>query len=309
MTGNGEKTPLSTQLGVVRAVRTSVLEIAYHESGPPEGVPAVLLHGFPYDPLCYEAVAPTLAERGIRTIIPYLRGFGPTQFLESRAPRSGEQAALGNDLIELIEALALDRPVVAGYDWGGRAACVASAVRPDLVRGLVSVGGYNLFGPPVTGPAAPELEHLLWYQYYLQMHRGRMMLNENRRGFCRLLWKLWSPTWDFTDDIFEKSAKSLDNPDFVEVVLHSYRHRSGMVPGDPALAELADRLVVRPDITVPTIVLHGDADIMPLAMSVDRSRFTGPYDRRILSNVGHNPPQEAPELVIDAIAELAGIAA
>ena len=299
---------MSRQLGDLRTLRTSALEIAYHESGPPEGPSAVLLHGFPYDPLCYEAVALALSAQGMRTIVPYLRGYGPTRFLEAGTPRSGEQAALGNDLIELIEALALSRPVVAGYDWGGRAACITAAVRPDLVRGLVSVGGYNLFGPPATGPLAPEMEHILWYQYYLQMHRGRMMLNDNRRGFCKLLWKLWSPVWDFTDETFERSAKSFDNADFVEVVLHSYRHRAGLAPGDPKLAALAARLELRPDISVPTIVLHGDTDVTPLAMSLDRSRFSGPYAHRVLSRVGHNPPQEAPEPVIDAILELAGSA-
>jgi pimeloyl-ACP methyl ester carboxylesterase len=293
-----------SDLGDVRTVRTSVLDVAYHDSGPPDGPPVVLLHGFPYDPLSYEAVAPTLAARGMRVITPYLRGYGWTRFLDAGTPRSGEQAALGNDLIEVIEALALDRPVVAGYDWGGRAACITAAVRPDLVRGLVSVAGYNLFGPPITGPGDPESEHRLWYQYYLHMHRGRMMLNENRRGFCRLLWKLWSPTWEFTDETFERSARSFDNADFVEVVLHSYRHRSGLVPGDPALAALASRLERRPDITVPTIVLHGASDMAPLHLSVDRSRFTGRYDRRVIHGAGHNPPQETPAPVIAAIVEL-----
>lgn len=295
---------MGSRLGNLCTVRTPVLEVAYHESGPADGVPAVLLHGFPYDPLCFADVVPALAAQGMRVIVPYLRGYGPTRFVDAGTPRSGEQAALGNDLIALIGALALDRPVVAGFDWGGRAACIASAVRPDLVRGLVSVCGYNLFGPPVTGPVDPELEHIFWYQYYLHTHRGRMMLNQNRRRFCKLLWKLWSPAWDFTDETFEESARSFDNPDFVEVVLHSYRHRAGLVPGDPTLATLAARLEQRPDIAVPTIVLHGDTDMAPLWMSLDRSRFTGSYARRVLPRVGHNPPQEAPEPMIAAVLEL-----
>jgi pimeloyl-ACP methyl ester carboxylesterase len=290
----------------LRTTKTSALVVAYEAHGSPGGRPVVLLHGFPYDPRTYDAVAPVLADEGFHVIVPYLRGYGPTRFRDAGIPRSGEQAALGNDLIELIEALALDRPIVAGYDWGGRAACIASAVRPDLVSGLVSVAGYNIFAAPVTGPADPALEHLLWYQYYLHLHRGRMMLEQNRRGFCRYLWTIWSPAWDFDDATFEATARSFDNPDFVEVVLQSYRHRSGLVPGDPSLAELAARLEKRPDISVPTIVLHGDTDSAPLSLSIDRSRFTGPYERRIVPRAGHNLPQETPEALIEAIRDLGG---
>lgn len=288
-----------------RFITTNTLSIAFEELGPPDGKAAVLLHGFPYDVRSYDVVANALAARGMRVIVPWLRGYGPTRFLHDDTPRSGEQAALGSDLIALIEALALDRPVVAGYDWGGRAACVAAATRPDLLGGLVSVCGYNLFGPPVTGPLDPAMEHALWYQYYLHMHRGRMMLNENRREFCRLLWRLWSPTWEFDDETYDATAKSFDNPDFVEVVLHSYRHRAGLVPGDPALASLAARLEQRPEITVPTIVLHGDKDVARLASSLDRSRFTDAFDRRVVSGAGHNLPQEAPQAMAEAILDLA----
>lgn len=290
----------------IRHIDAGTLLVAYEEHGPADGVPAVLLHGFPYDPRTYDEVAPILADNGIRVIAPYLRGYGPTRFRDPATPRSGEQAALGSDLVALIEALALDRPVVAGYDWGGRAACVAAAIRPDLVRGLVSGGGYNLFGPPVTGPLDPAFEHLLWYQYYLHMHRGRMMLEQNRRGFCRLLWKLWSPTWSFDDETFEATARSFDNPDFVDVVLHSYRHRAGLVPGDPALSELATRLEQhRPEITVPTIVLHGEDGLAPPAMSADRRKFTGPWEVRNLPGIGHNLPQEAPRAMAQAVLDLA----
>lgn len=290
----------------IRFVDAGVLRVAYEEHGPQDGVPAVLLHGFPYDARAYDEVGPLLAAQGIRAIVPYLRGYGPTRFLDQATPRSGEQAALGNDLVALIEALGLDRPVVAGYDWGGRAACVASAVRPDLVRGLVSCGGYNMFGPPVTAPLAPEFEHLLWYQYYLHMHRGRLMLEQNRRGFCRVLWRQWSRNWAFADATFEATARSFDNPDFVEVVLHSYRHRAGLVPGDPALSALATRLEQeRPAIEVPTIVLHGEDGLAPAAMAKDRTRFTGPWELRNLEGIGHNVPQEAPGAVARAVADLA----
>lgn len=290
----------------IRHVRAGVLDVAYEEHGAPDGTPAVLLHGFPYAPRAYDEVAPILAAQGIRAIVPYLRGYGPTRFCDPKTPRSGEQAALGSDLVALIEALGLDRPVVAGYDWGGRAACITAAIRPDLVRGLVSCGGYNLMGPPITAPLDPEFEHKLWYQYYLHMHRGRMMLEQNRRGFCRVLWKQWSPSWAFTEDMFEASAQCFDNPDFVEVVLHSYRHRAGLVPGDPALASLANRLEQeRPPINVPTIVLHGADGLGLAATSGDRSRFTGPWQMRELARIGHNVPQEAPREMARAVLELA----
>lgn len=295
-------------MSIIHQIDAGALSIAYEEYGQSGHTPAVLLHGFPYDPRAYDEVAPRLAAQNMHVIVPYLRGYGRTRFHDETTPRSGEQAALGQDLIHLIEALKLNRPVVAGYDWGGRAACITAAIRPDLVRGLVSCGGYNIFGPPVTGPLAPEFEHLLWYQYYLHMHRGRMMLEQNRRGFCQLLWKLWSPEWDFSPEIFAHTATSFDNPDFVEIVLHSYRHRAGLVPGDPAHSALATRLEQeRPLITVPTIVLNGEGGLTPLAMAKDRSRFTGPYEYRGLPGIGHNTPQEAPEETARAILDLAGI--
>ncbi|OYX95726.1 MAG: alpha/beta hydrolase, partial [Novosphingobium sp. 35-62-5] len=266
----------------------------------------VLLHGFPYSPRAYDEVATILAGHGLHVIVPYLRGFGPTRFRSDAAIRSGEQAALGTDLVELILALGLEQPVVAGYDWGGRAACVAAAIRPDLVRGLVSSGGYNLFGPPVTHPLPPEMEHVLWYQYYLHTERGREMLETNRRGFCRLLWKLWSPNWAFDEATFARSAEALDNDDFVEVVLHSYRNRAGLVAGDPALSDLAEKLErEQPPITVPTIAIYGDAGLLPAAVAQQRGRFSGTWECRTLPGVGHNLPQEAPQAFAAAVLALA----
>ena len=285
-------------------VETRQLSIACEFHGPIVGRPVILLHGFPYDPRAYDAIAPVLAGDGLRVIVPYLRGYGPTRFLDPATPRSGEQAALGNDVIELIEALNLDRPIVVGYDWGGRAACVAAALRPDLVGGLVSLCGYNIFGPPVTGLLEPAFEHILWYQYLLQTDRGQAMLSQNRQGFCRYLWKIWSPEWNYDDATFGASAGSFDNPDFVEVVLHSYRHRSGLVAGDPALAEMAAALEQRPTISVPTIVLHGDSDVAPLVMSATPAGFTGAYERHVVAHAGHNLPQETPQPVIDAVRKL-----
>lgn len=291
-------TPIST-------IATPNLDMAYEEHGPADGTPVILLHGFPYSPRTYDNVTPILADHGLRVIVPYLRGFGPTRFRIEAAVRSGEQAALGTDLIDLVMALGLNRPVVAGYDWGGRAACVAAAIRPDLVRGLVTCGGYNLFGPPVTHPLSPEMEHVLWYQYYLHTERGRTMLETNRRGFCRLLWKLWSPQWNFDETTFASSAEALDNPDFVDVVLHSYRHRAGLVAGDPALHNLAERLErEQPPITVPTVALYGAAGLLPSAIASQRERFPGEWQYRTLAGVGHNVPQEAPAAFADAVLTL-----
>ena len=281
----------------MRLVETATLRIACEEAGPPDGVPVVLLHGFPYDIRAFDAVAPVLAQAGCRVMVPYLRGFGPTRFLSDETPRSGEQAALGADLLALLDALALGPAVLAGYDWGGRAACVVAALWPERVRGLVSAEGYNIQDIAASAvPAAPEQEHRYWYQYYLHAERGRAGLAADRRAFCRLLWRLWSPGWAFDDKTFERTAASFDNPDFVDVVVHSYRHRFGLVPGDPAMAEIERRLAQRPAIAVPTVVLHGGDDgVGPAARSEGHARhFTGPYTRQVVPGVGHNVPQEAP---------------
>ena len=271
----------------MRFVETATLQIAYEEAGPPDGSPVVLLHGFPYDIRAYDAVVPALAQAGCRVVAPYLRGFGPTRFLSDATPRSGEQAALGADLLGLLDALALGPAVLGGYDWGGRAACVVAALWPERVRGLVTVGGYNIQDIAASAvPAAPEQEHRYWYQYYLHGERGRAGLAADRRAFCRLLWRLWSPGWAFDDATFERTAVSFDNPAFVDVVVQSYRHRFGLAPGDPAVAEIA----------VPTVVLHGGDDgVGPAAQSEGQARhFTGPYTRQVVPGAGHNLPQEAP---------------
>ncbi len=281
----------------MKFVETATLRIAYEEAGPPDGAPVVLLHGFPYDIRALDGTAAALAQAGCRVIVPYLRGFGPTQFLSEATPRSGEQAALGADLLGLLDALALGPAVLAGYDWGGRAACIVAALWPEWARGLMSVGGYNIQDIAASVvPAAPEQEHRLWYQYYLHGERGRAGLAANRRAFCRLLWRLWSPSWAFDDATFERSAASFDNPDFVDVVVHSYRHRFGYAPGDPALAGIEQRLAQRPAIAVPTVVLHGNDDgVAPASESeADRRHFTGSYTRQVVPGTGHNLPQEAP---------------
>ena len=291
----------------MKTVRTDVLEIAYLEHGPLDGPPVILLHGFPYDVHAYDEVAPPLAADGCRVLIPWLRGYGPTRFLDSETPRSGEQAALGNDVRQFMEALGIERATLAGYDWGGRAACVVAALWPDRVRGLVSCGGYNMFNTATMNtPASAAQERRNWYQYYFHLERGARGLDKNRRDIARLLWTLWSPNWKFDDATFERTAKAFDNPDFVAVVIQSYRHRYGNAPGDPQLADIEADLARQPKIPVPTINLHGSANGISVMAEDDHQarHFSGPYERRILPGIGHNVPQEAPADTVRAIRDL-----
>jgi len=298
-----------TGAGSLRRVAAGVLEVAYRETGPPDGAPVLLMHGFPYDIHAYAEVAPILAGRGCRVIVPYLRGFGPTRFLSDATPRSGEQAALGADLLALMDALGVPRAVLAGYDWGGRAACVVAALWSERCSGLVSFNSYNIQN--IAGamrPDLPENEHRLWYQYYFHSERGRNGLASDRRAVCRLLWRLWSPSWAFDDATFERSAAAFDNPDFVDVVIHSYRHRFGLVPGDPALAGIERRLAAQPAITVPAITFDGaDDGVRPPATPAQHAhRFKGPRSHRVVPGVGHNMPQEVPQVFADAVMEMVG---
>jgi len=288
----------------LKHIRTGTLDIAYEESGAPDGAPVILLHGWPYDVRVYDAVVPLLA--GCRVIVPYLRGFGPTHFLSDTTPRSGQQAALGNDLREMMDALDIKRAALAGYDWGGRAACVVAALWQERVRCLVTGNGYNIQDiPHANVPAAPEQERRYWYQYYFHTERGRAGLTQNRRALVRLLWRLWSPNWTFDDATFERSAAAWDNPDFVAVTIQSYRHRYGNAPGDPALEEIEHRLAAQPAISVPTIVLQGDANgVVPNLWHPYRDRFTGPAEERVFPGVGHNIPAEAPQAVAQALIDL-----
>ena len=298
-----------TGAGSLRRVAAGVLEVAYRETGPPDGAPVLLMHGFPYDIHAYAEVTPILAGRGCRVIVPYLRGFGPTRFLSDATPRSGEQAALGADLLALMDALGVPRAVLAGYDWGGRAACVVAALWSERCSGLVSFNSYNIQN--IAGamrPDLPENEHRLWYQYYFHSERGRNGLASDRRAVCRLLWRLWSPSWAFDDATFERSAAAFDNPDFVDVVIHSYRHRFGLVPGDPALAGIERRLAAQPAITVPAITFDGaDDGVRPPATPAQHAhRFKGPRSHRVVPGVGHNMPQEVPQVFADAVMEMVG---
>ncbi len=291
----------------MKTVKTDRLEIAYLEVGPGDGPVAILLHGFPYDVASYRDVAPRLADAGVRSLTPYLRGYGPTRFLRAETPRSGEQAALGADLLGFMDALKIPRAVVAGYDWGGRAACVVAALFPERVQGLVTGAGYNIQNVATSvKPAPPEAEHRYWYQYYFHTERGRAGLAANRAELAKLLWRLWSPEWAFDDATFQASAPSFDNPDFVDVVIHSYRVRYGYVAADPAYAAIEARLAATPEITVPTINIHGLADGVHPAPAKDRQAalFTGGYERLLIERVGHNAPQEAPAVFADAVLRL-----
>jgi pimeloyl-ACP methyl ester carboxylesterase len=294
---------------MTKTICTPVLDIAYEESGPADGRPVLLMHGFPDDVHAYDDVAPPLAACGYRVVVPYLRGYGRTRFLDPGTPRSGEQAALGRDLLDLLDALDLKSPILAGYDWGGRAACVVSALWPERVGGLVSITGYNIQNiAAASQPQSAEAEHRLWYQWYFHTERGVAGLTQNRGPICRKLWELWSPNYRFTDADYAKTAAAFDNPDFVAVVIQSYRHRYGNAPGDPRYGEIEARLAQQPKIAVPSVVLHGEADgVGPAAQSEGAARFfTGAYRREVVPVAGHFLPREAPDAVVRAVRELGG---
>lgn len=292
-----------------RTVQTPSLTIAYEESGNPRGFPVILLHGFPDDVRAWDGVAPPLVKAGNRVLVPYLRGYGPTRFREATAPRMAEQAAIGQDVVDFADALQLPRFAVSGYDWGGRAAAIAAALHPDRVRAVVLIGGYsiqNTVGPWRPGP--PAVERALWYQWYFNTDRGREGLAANRRPLCRLLWQTWSPSWHFSDETYERTAASFDNPDFVDVVIHSYRHRIGNAPGEPRFLEMERKLAQRPKIQAPAILLHGAEDgiVRPAAeiSAAERSLFPALAARRVVAGVGHFMPREKPEAVSSALLEL-----
>lgn len=287
--------------------RTPTLEIAYEAYGPRDGAPVILLHGFPDDAHAYDAVAPPLAAAGHRVLVPYLRGYGPTRFRSDAEPRMAQQAAIGQDLLDLIAALDLSEVALAGYDWGGRAACIAAILAPERVRALVTIGGYNVqdtLGPP--RPADALQERANWYQWYFNTERGRLGLERNRREICRMLWADWSPGWRFDDATFARTAPSFDNPDFVPVVIHSYRHRHRHAPGDPRFDAIERRLAERPAITVPSVILHGGED------TVDRAPRTAGHlkyfppgtERQVVAGAGHFMPREKPGVVVDALRAL-----
>jgi pimeloyl-ACP methyl ester carboxylesterase len=292
-----------------RTVRTPVLEMAYREYGPPEGTPVVMLHGWPSDVDDYAEAAPLLARSGFRVLVPWLRGFGPTRFLGADTPRSGQQAALGADARDFLDALGIGSATLVGYDWGGRAACVVAALWPERVRGLVSITGYGIQDiAGAANPAAADQEWRYWYQWYFHTERGRAGLSRNRDDLVRLLWRLWSPNWAFDDATFARTAASFANPDFVDVTIQSYRHRYANAAGDPAYDAIEAMLVGRPPIRVPTMVLHGEADgVGAPAGSIPLDRlFTGLIERVHVPGAGHFLSREAPGAVVSAVLRVAG---
>jgi pimeloyl-ACP methyl ester carboxylesterase len=302
--GSPVRAASTTRLEPLRHVDAGVLNVASYEAGPADGPAVILLHGFPYDIHSFVDVAPQLASQGCRVIVPYLRGFGDTRFRDAAALRSGEQAALGADVIALLDTLGIRRAALAGHNWGGRAACVAAALWPDRCAGLVTVNSYLIqdLSRAMT-PIEPNFEVALWYEYYFQIERGRAGLAANRREIARILWEDWSPDWDFDDETFDRSAAAHDNPDYVNVVIHSYRHRVGVAAGDPRYAGLQQRLAAMPAISVPAVTLDGDADgVLPASDGrASASKFTGRRIHHIVPDTGHNVPQEAPEAFVAAV--------
>lgn len=291
----------------LKFVSTDILEIGYLEFGATNKDVVILLHGFPYDVNAYAGVWPILSSLGLRVLVPYLRGYGSTRFILTDNIRSGEQAALGTDLVSLLDALKIEMAFLAGYDWGGRAACIMAALWPERVLGLVTGGGYNI--QKIEGalnPLLPEVEQRYWYQYYFHGERGRRGLEKYRKELCKVLWREWSPKWSFDEDTFARTANSFENSDFVDVVVHSYRHRFGLVDGDPRYKEVSRKLELLPPISVPTIAIEGVCDgVTPLgSYSHHDGKFVGRFERRLFENVGHNIPQEDPKGFSKAIKDL-----
>jgi pimeloyl-ACP methyl ester carboxylesterase len=295
-------------VGPLRQVDAGLLNVGYAEVGPGDGRVVVLLHGWPYDIHSYAEVVPLLAAAGYRVVVPYLRGFGTTRFLSDATLRNGEQAALAVDVIALLDALAIERAILAGFDWGARTADIVAALWPERCTGLVSVSGY-LIGSQEAGklPLPPAAELQWWYQYYFATERGRVGYDNYRRDFAKLIWRTASPEWSFDDATFDRTAQSFDNPDHVAIVIHNYRWRLGLAEGEPSLDELERRLAQGPVIAVPTITLEGDANGAPHPdPSSYAGSFSGPYSHRtIKGGIGHNLPQEAPEAFAKAVLEVA----
>jgi pimeloyl-ACP methyl ester carboxylesterase len=298
---------MATSLGPLRQIDAGSLNVGYAEEGPADGPAVLLLHGWPYDIHSYVDVMPSLAAEGYRVIVPFARGFGTTRFLSSDMPRNGQQAALASDVVDLMDALGIDRAILAGYDWGARSANVVAALWPDRCKGIVSVSGY-LIGNQEAGklPLPPAAEHQWWYQFYFATERGRVGYDKYRREFAKLIWRQASPRWSFDDATFDRSAASFENADHVDIVVHNYRWRLGLAEGEARYEDLERRLAHAPTIGVPTITLEGDANGAPHAdPSMYRSKFSGRYEHRLVGRgVGHNLPQEAPRDFAQAVLDV-----
>jgi len=304
------KTPDSAKnstFGQLKQIDAGPLNVSYAEAGPASGRPVILLHGWPYDIYSFVDVAPVLASAGYRVIVPYVRGYGATRFLSSETFRNGQPSALAVDVIALMEALKIEKPVIAGFDWGARSADIIMALWPERCKALVSVSGY-LIGNQEAGklPLPPKAELQWWYQYYFATERGRLGYDKYRHDFAKLIWQIASPKWSFDDATFDRSAASFDNPDHVAIVIHNYRWRLGVANGEPKYDELEKKLAHAPAITVPTITMEGDANGAPhLERSAYANKFSGKYEHRtITGGIGHNLPQEAPEAFAKAVVDV-----
>ncbi len=294
-----------------RTVQTNALDIAYEEHGDSAGTAIVLLHGFPYDVRSFDGVVAPLVAAGHRVLVPWLRGYGPTRFRDASAPRMAEQAALAQDVIDFADALKIERFALAGFDWGNRAACIVSILTPERVIGQVSIGGYSVQNTVERGqPMQARQAAQFWYMWYFNTEQGRAALQANRHELIRYLWDTWSPEWKYTDEAYARSAPSFDNPDFVDVVVHSYRHRLVNAPGEPRFIEMERRLAEQPPIGVPAVVLAPGATGLggrpsPNAAG-DQRRFTNLVARRIVEGAGHDLPAHRPDAVSEALLELVG---
>ena len=297
-----------TSFAALKQIEAGVLDVGYAEAGPADGPVVILLHGWPYDIYAFVDVVPVLAQAGFRVIAPWLRGYGTTRFLSADTPRNGQQAAIATDVIALMDALKIDKAVVAGFDWGARTADIVAAIWPERVKALVSVSGYLIGSQEANKkPLPPSAELQWWYQYYFATERGRLGYEKYRREFSKLIWQLASPKWNFDDATFERSAASFDNADHVAIVMHNYRWRLGLAPGEAKYDELEKRLAEFPAIAVPTITLEGDANGAPHPdPKVYAMKFSGKYAHRLITGgIGHNLPQEAPQAFADAVIEAA----
>ena len=294
----------------LKQIKAGDLNVSYFESGPIDGVPVILLHGFPYDIYSYLEVVPVLSNARCRVIVPYLRGYGKTSFLAKKTLRSGQQGALGYDLLNLMNSIKIDKAILAGYDWGGRAACVVAALYPERCLGLISCNGYNIQDIKNSSkPSNPNTEQKLWYQYFFHSERGRLGLINMRHDFIKYLWKTWSPSWNFNDEIYGLSKSSFDNSDFVDVVVHSYKHRFSIVAGDPKFDLIEKDLSKQPKISVPSITIDGETDGVSELSNISKikQKFSAHIRHQILPNIGHNVPQEDPKNFSRAVLELAFI--
>ncbi|MFG2474614.1 alpha/beta fold hydrolase [Streptomyces fagopyri] len=303
--------PGHASFGRLRRIDAGELSIGYAEAGPVHGPPVVLLHGWPYDIHSFVEVAPLLAARGHRVIVPYLRGHGTTRFRSANTFRNAQQSVVALDIVALMDALEIEKAVLAGFDWGARTADIIAVLRPERCRALVSVGGYLITNRERNKlPLPPKAEWAWWYQYYFATERGRLGLQEHRADLARLVWTFNSPTWHYDDATFDRTAKAFDNPDHVAIVIHNYRWRLGLAQGDPRYDRLERQLAAGPAVAVPTVTLDGQKD--PFTPAGDgssyRDRFSGPYAHRTLADTGHNVPQEAPAAFARAVVEADGLA-